>query len=86
MDGGKREYPAYYRMIMGSDGNAPLVASGSVIIADNILWYGKVADTVANNDPDTLAIDRFNRMVREDQRVENLILPMRDGLNLIRVK
>ena len=86
IDGDKREYPDYYRMLMGDDGGRPLVHSGSVLIADNILWSGKVVQPVAHNDRHTQALLEFNRMVVEDARVENVIVPLRDGLNLIRVK
>ena len=86
IDGDKREYPDYYRMLMGDDGSCPLVRSGSVLIADNILWSGKVVQPVAHNDRHTQALLEFNRMVVEDARVENVIVPLRDGLNLIRVK
>lgn len=86
IDGDKREYPDYYRMVMGDDPDAPLVRSGSIILADNILWYGKVAAPVAHNDLHTQRIVEFNDMVRADDRVENVVIPMRDGLNLIRVK
>ena len=86
IDGDKREYPDYYRMLMGDNGGRPLVHSGSVLIADNILWYGKVVQPVAHNDRHTQALIEFNRMVREDERVESVIVPIRDGLNLIYVK
>ena len=86
IDGDKREYPAYYRMLMGNDGGEPLVHSGSILLADNILWYGKVVEKVAHNDHQTQGILEFNRMVRDDERVESFILPLRDGLNMIRVK
>ena len=86
IDGDKREYPAYYRMLMGDDGGEPLVNSGSILLADNILWYGKVVEKVAHNDHQTQGILEFNRMVRDDERVESFILPLRDGLNMIRVK
>ncbi len=86
IDGDKREYPAYYRMLLGDDGGETLVRSGSILIADNILWSGKVAQPVAHNDRHTQALVEFNRMVAEDARVENVIVPIRDGLNLIRVK
>lgn len=86
MDGDKREYPAYYRMLMGDDGGTPLLHRGSVIIADNILWSGKVVEPVVGRDRHTQALIAFNRMVLEDPRVENVIVPLRDGLNLIRVK
>ena len=82
IDGDKREYPAYYNMLFDNG----LVASGSVILADNILWYGKVVQPVAHNDRHTQALLEFNRMVAEDSRVENVILPLRDGINIIRVK
>ena len=86
IDGDKREYPDYYRMRMGDDGRRPLVRSGSVLIADNILWSGKVVEPVARSDRHTQALLEFNRMAAADPRVENVILPLRDGLNLIRVK
>lgn len=86
IDGDKREYPAYYRMLMGDEGSAPLVHSGSYLIADNILWSGKVVEPVARGDRHTEALLEFNRMVVEDPRVENVIVPIRDGLNLIRIK
>ncbi len=82
MDGDKREYPAYYDMLM--DGG--LLHSGSVILADNILWYGKVVQPVAHNDHHTQALIEFKRRVKEDERVESVILPLRDGINIIRVK
>lgn len=86
IDGDKREYPTYYRMLMGDDGGAPLVHAGSFLVADNILWSGKVVEPVAHNDRHTQALLTFNRLVVEDARVENVIVPIRDGLNLIRIK
>ena len=82
IDGDKREYPAYYNMLMDKG----LVHSGSIMLADNILWYGKVVQPVAHNDHHTQALIEFNRMVVEDDRVESVILPLRDGINIIRVK
>ena len=82
IDGAKREYPAYYNMLMDQG----LVHSGSILLADNILWYGKVVQPVAHNDHHTQALIEFNRMVTEDNRVESVILPLRDGINIIRVK
>ena len=82
IDGDKREYPAYYNMLMDKG----LVHSGSIMLADNILWYGKVVQPVAHNDRHTEALIEFNRMVVEDNRVESVILPLRDGINIIRVK
>ena len=82
IDGDKREYPAYYNMLM----EGGYVRSGSFMLADNILWYGKVAELIAHNDKHTEAIVEFNRMVVEDDRVDNVIVPIRDGINLICVK
>lgn len=82
IDGDKREYPEYYNMLM--DGG--VVKSGSVMIADNILWSGKVVEPLQRNDKHTKALLDFNRMVVEDDRVECVILPIRDGLTIIRVK
>ena len=82
IDGDKREYPEYYNMLMAKN----LVHSGSILLADNILWYGKVVQPVAHNDHHTQALIEFNRMVVEDDRVESVILPLRDGINIIRVK
>jgi predicted O-methyltransferase YrrM len=77
IDGDKREYPEYYKMIL------PKVRVGGFIIADNVLWNGKVIDP-DSNDVHTNAIMEFNRMVQDDNSVENVLLPMRDGLMLIR--
>ncbi len=77
IDGDKREYPEYYKIIL------PKVRVGGFIIADNVLWNGKVIDP-DSNDVHTNAIMDFNRMVQDDKSVENVLLPMRDGLMLIR--
>ncbi|WP_296007208.1 O-methyltransferase [uncultured Alistipes sp.] len=86
IDGDKREYPAYYRMLLGDDGGKALVHSGTILIADNILWSGKVVEPVAPNDRHTQALLEFNRLAVEDPRVENVIVPIRDGLNIVRIK
>lgn len=81
IDGDKREYPEYYNMLM--DGG--LVKSGSYMIADNVLWYEKVLANTPGNDRYTKGIIEFNDMVQADLRVENVILPVRDGMTLIKV-
>lgn len=86
IDGDKREYPAYYRMLLGDDSGKALVHSGTILIADNILWSGKVVEPVASNDRHTQALLEFNRLAVEDPRVENVIVPIRDGLNIVRIK
>lgn len=80
MDGDKREYPAYYPLIMAK------LRPGGVILADNVLWDGKVIQALDPNDRYTKGILEFNDMVRDDQRVEKVILPIRDGITLIRKK
>lgn len=79
IDADKRNYTAYYEMIIAQ------VARGGFIIADNVLWSGKVAQAQLT-DKDTEALRRFNRMIQEDERVENVLLPVRDGLMIIRKK
>ncbi len=80
VDGNKRDYPKYYEMLM------PRMSKGGYILADNILWDGHVIEPIAKNDTQTQAIVDFNNIVAEDERVEKVILPIRDGLTLIRVK
>ena len=80
MDANKREYPEYYELIFD------MVRPGGLILADNVLWDGKVCEDPMPQDKQTLGIARFNDMVTEDRRVESVILPLRDGLNLIRKK
>ena len=76
IDGDKREYPIYYEQVF------PKVKVGGFIIADNVLWNGKVIDPNAN-DLHTNAILSFNQTVQNDARVQNVLLPMRDGLMMI---
>lgn len=78
IDANKREYPAYYNLVFD------LVRSGGYILADNVLWDGKVIGEDIPKDAQTQGIYNFNKMVKEDPRVENVIIPLRDGLNLIR--
>lgn len=80
IDANKRQYPEYYELVM------QYLRSGALILADNTLWDGKVVDTPRESDIQTQRIQAFNDMVQVDDRVENLILPLRDGLSLIRVK
>lgn len=80
MDANKREYCEYYELIFD------MVRPGGLILADNVLWDGKVCEDPMPQDKQTLGIARFNDMVKADRRVESVILPLRDGLNLIRKK
>jgi predicted O-methyltransferase YrrM len=78
IDADKREYPAYYKLVFDK------VKPGGYIIADNILWDGKVIDPDGQNDPQTRGIVEFNNMVNADPRVENVLFPMLDGMMVIR--
>lgn len=80
MDANKREYCKYYELVFD------MVRPGGLILADNVLWDGKVCQDPLPQDKQTLGIARFNDMISEDRRVESVILPLRDGLNLIRKK
>lgn len=77
IDANKRDYPEYYELLFD------LVRPGGWILADNVLWDGKVALDPMPQDRQTLGIDSFNRRVASDPRVESVIIPIRDGLNLI---
>ena len=77
IDANKRDYPEYYELVFD------LVRPGGWILADNVLWDGKVAMDPLPQDRQTLGIDNFNRRVASDPRVESVIIPIRDGLNLI---
>lgn len=80
MDANKREYCEYYDLVFD------MVRPGGLILADNVLWDGKVCQDPLPQDKQTLGIARFNDMVSSDPRVESVILPLRDGLNIIRKK
>ena len=76
IDAGKPDYPTYFDLCVDK------VNAGGLIIADNVLWSGKVLDE--KKDKDTRSIHEFNQKVSADPRVESLLLPLRDGLMLMR--
>ncbi len=79
IDADKANYGAYYDLVFDK------VKPGGYIIADNVLWSGKVLEkNRTKDDKDTLAILEFNRRVQEDPRVQNVLLPIRDGLMVLR--
>lgn len=80
IDADKKNYLNYYKLVFDK------VRSGGYIIADNVLWSGKVVQTEKKTDKDTQAILDFNRWVQEDDRVENVLFPIRDGLMVVRKK
>ncbi len=80
IDADKKKYREYYELIL------PTVRPGGFIIVDNTLWYGKVVAEVKSNDRSTQAILDFNEVIAHDNRIEKVILPVRDGLTIIRKK
>ena len=78
IDADKPGYTCYYDLVM------PRLRPGGIIIADNVLWDGKVTGDPEKMDRDTRGIHAFNTLVQNDQRVENVLLPIRDGLMVIR--
>ena len=77
MDGDKMEYEHYYELCLNK------LKSGGLILADNVLWSGKVLETDKEFDKHTFAVDAFNKKITADPRVENFILPVRDGIMCI---
>lgn len=77
IDANKREYVEYYNLIVDR------VRSGGVIVADNVLWDGKVYSENPHRDAQTKGLIAFNDLIKSDKRVRNVILPLRDGLNVI---
>jgi predicted O-methyltransferase YrrM len=80
IDADKDNYLNYYKLLIER------VPSGAYIVADNVLWSGKVIQEVSPNDKDTQAILEFNAFIHADTRVENVLFPIRDGLFIIRKK
>ena len=80
IDADKKEYCEYLDLVL------PLMKAGGWILADNTLWDGHIIDPAYNKDKQTVALRAFNDKVAEDERLEKVILPLRDGLTVIRVE
>ncbi|MFC2110935.1 O-methyltransferase [Bacteroidota bacterium] len=80
IDADKENYTNYFELIIDK------VRPGGIIIADNVLWSGKVLESFPDKDTETLGIVNLNELVKNDNRIENMILPLRDGLMLMRKK
>ena len=80
IDGDKKEYKQYFDLIL------PKVRKGVFIIADNVLWSGKVTQPIAPKDEDTKLIVEFNQYIYQHAEIENVLLPIRDGLLVMRKK
>ncbi|MES2811892.1 MAG: O-methyltransferase [Bacteroidota bacterium] len=79
IDADKENYINYFEMIV------PLMNKGGVILSDNVLWSGKVLEEVKDNDKSTQILLEYNKIIKEDPRVETVLLPIRDGLTVSRV-
>jgi len=80
IDADKANYSNYFKAVIDK------MNSGGVILSDNVLWSGKVTETPNPKDEDTIALIAYNKMMNEDPRIETVLLPIRDGLTISRVK
>ena len=80
IDADKPNYPKYFELIMEK------LNPGGIIISDNVLWSGKVVEPVKEDDESTKALLEYNRLLAEDERLETVMLPVRDGLTISRRK
>lgn len=80
IDAEKTEYPNYLEAVLQK------TRSGSIILSDNVLWSGKVIETLDPKDKATRSVLTYNRILKEDARIETVLLPIRDGLTLSRVR
>jgi caffeoyl-CoA O-methyltransferase len=79
IDADKENYINYYNMIV------PKMSKGGIILSDNVLWSGKVLDEIKNSDISTKILLQYNELLKNDPRVETVLLPIRDGLTVSRV-
>jgi predicted O-methyltransferase YrrM len=80
IDADKSNYPNYFHAIIDK------MNSGGVILSDNVLWSGKVVEEIQPKDTDTQALIEYNKLLKNDSRIETVLLPIRDGLTISRVK
>ena len=80
IDADKSNYINYFHLIIDK------MNSGGIILSDNVLWYGKVAEQAELKDTDTIALQAYNTLLNTDDRIETVMLPIRDGLTISRVK
>lgn len=80
IDADKEDYPKYFELIIDK------LNSGGVILSDNVLWSGKVTEPLIEGDETTKTLLRYNKLLKEDRRIETVVLPIRDGLTISRKK
>lgn len=79
IDADKENYAKYFELIL------PMMTKGGIILSDNVLWSGKILEPVKPSDKSTIALLAYNELLRNDARVETVLLPIRDGLTVSRV-
>lgn len=79
IDADKHNYPGYLELLL------PKLPKGAVILSDNVLWSGKVVEKVDEDDIDTIALLRYNKLLNQHPQLESVMLPIRDGLTVSRV-
>lgn len=80
IDADKENYPNYFEMIV------PKMNKGGIILSDNVLWSGKVIEPLQKNDGSTKVLLEYNELLKNDPRVETVLLPIRDGLTVSRIR
>ncbi|EHO04793.1 class I SAM-dependent methyltransferase [Myroides odoratimimus] len=80
LDADKKNYTNYFHLIIEK------MNKGGIILSDNVLWSGKVVEDIKWNDRATIEIDQYNKLLKDDPRVETILLPIRDGLTVSRVR
>ncbi len=80
IDADKSNYPKYLELLL------PKLSSGSVLLSDNVLWSGKIVEPVSEDDKDTQALLIYNKLLNNNPKLETVLLPIRDGLTISRVR
>lgn len=80
IDADKSNYPNYFHLVI------EMMNKGGIILSDNVLWSGKVVEELNQKDKDTKALLEYNQLLNSDERIETVLLPIRDGLTISRVK
>lgn len=78
IDADKEDYPAYFELIIDK------LNPGGIILSDNVLWSGKIIEPLVEGDEATKALLQYNQMLKDDPRIETVVLPVRDGLTISR--
>lgn len=80
IDADKANYTNYFHLVIDK------MNKGGIILSDNVLWFGKVTEKADAKDIDTIALQKYNQLLNTDPRVESIVLPIRDGLTISRIK